>query len=135
MSTISKISCGLLALMNIMVSFDHLKDPVESLKGFGVIGAISPIAAHCCAIIGASNVTVICMLLYAMVAPSNVRKTLMLCFLSSVPPCIAVQMWYPFNDPAPKFPTEMPYPILIFMVVVGVAGYMLDSDAPKGKKK
>ena len=44
-------------------------------------------------------------------------------------------MWYPFNDPAPRFPMDMPYPLLVFMIVLGVASYMLDSDASKGKKK
>ena len=135
MAIISKISCGLLALMNMMVAINHLKDPIESLKGFGVVGPISPVAAHCCAIIGSSSFPVVGMLLYSIFAPANVRKTLTLCYLSSIPPSIAVQMWYPFNDPAPRFPMDMPYPLLVFMIVLGGASYMLDSDAPKGKKK
>ena len=135
MSIVSKVSCGLLALMNMMVAINHLKDPVESLKGFGVVGPISPIAAHCCAIIGACSVPVICMLLYSIVAPANVRKTLTLCYLTSIPPSIAVQMWYPFNDPAPRFPMDMPYPLLLVMIVLGGAAYMLDADDAKGKKK
>ena len=32
-----------------------LKDPYASLKGFDVKGEISPIAAHCCAVIGSSS--------------------------------------------------------------------------------
>ena len=92
MAIISKISCGLLALMNMMVAINHLKDPVESLKGFGVVGPISPVAAHCCAIIGSSSFPVVGMLLYSIFAPANVRQTLTLCYLSSIPPSIALRL-------------------------------------------
>jgi len=43
---IAKASCAILALINIAVCFSHLKDPVESLRGFGVVGPISPIASQ-----------------------------------------------------------------------------------------
>ena len=55
-----------------------LKDPYASLKGFDVKGEISPIAAHCCAVIGSSSFPVICMLFWAMFQQASVRKALIL---------------------------------------------------------
>ena len=136
MSTpVPKIACALLALMNIAVSVQHLKDPEESLRGFGVQGPISPIAKHCCAIIGSSTFPTIAMLIYAITASAAVRKNLVMCYLTTIPPAILVQLWYPFNDPAPALPMEMPYPLLVFMIVLGVAAYLMDSDEGEKKKK
>ena len=65
MAIISKGACAILAVMHAGISFSHLKDPVESLKGFDVKGEISPIAAHCCAVIGSTGLPIVAMLLYA----------------------------------------------------------------------
>ena len=135
MSTVSKACCGLLALVNLLVCFNHLKDPEASLRDFGVVGPISPIAKHCCAIIGSTAMTSVAMLLYAATAPAAVRSALLVCYLVSTVFAILPQLWYPFNDPAPKFPMEMPYPLIIIFGIVGVVGIVLNADDAPAKKK
>ena len=120
MSSVSKGCCALLGLMYTAIGASHLKDPHASLRDFGVEGDISPIAAHCCAIIGASAIPLAAMLLYAASAPAAVRSSLVMCFALTIPPGILVQLWYPFNDPAPVFPADMPYPVIILQVVLAV---------------
>ena len=134
---ISKVSLGLLGAMNLFVAIQHIKDPVASLtEAFEVKGPISPIAAHCCAVIGASSFPVVAMLFYAISAPASVRRVLAMCYCTTLPFAAIVQVWYPFNDPPPKFPTDMPYPLLAIMVVCGLCGVIFaGSDDPPKKKK
>lgn len=106
------------------IGISHLKDPHGSLKDFGVQGEISPIAAHCCAIIGATSVPVAAMLLFAATAAADVRAKLIMCYLLTIPPGILVQVWYPFNSPAPEPPADMPYPIIILQVVLGLVALL-----------
>ena len=115
----------------------HLKDPYESLKGFDVKGPISPIAAHCTAVIGATSFPIIFMMIYAIFATASVRRVLALCYCTTIPPAILCQIWYPFNDPAPVFPMEMPYPLLMVMIVCGLTAALFPGSDPvvKGKKK
>ena len=120
MSSVSKGCCALLGLMYTAIGASHLKDPHASLRDFGVEGDISPIAAHCCAIIGASAIPLAAMMFYAASAPAAVRSSLVMCFALTIPPGILVQLWYPFNDPAPVFPADMPYPVIILQVVLAV---------------
>lgn len=133
---ISKVCLGVLAAMNLMVSIQHLANPVSSLKdAFEVKGEISPIAAHCCAVIGASTIPVVAMLVYAIFAPASVRRVLALCYCTMLPPAGLVQVWYPFNTPAPKFPTDMPYPLFIIMIVCGLCGAIFAGSDEKPKTK
>ena len=134
MSIVSKGACGLIALMYLAISISHLKDPEASLRDFGVQGDISPIAVHCCAIIGATACPIIAMMVYAIGASAAVRGALLMCFMTTIIPGILVQIWYPFNDPAPTFPGEMPYPVLILQVALGLAGIAMNADDPKTKE-
>ena len=133
---ISKACLGFLAAMNLATAVLHLKDPYSSLTDvFEVKGPISPIAAHCCAIIGASSFPVVAMLIYAIFAPASVRRILALCYCTTLPPAGIVQIWYPFNDPAPKFPTDMPYPLFMIMIVCGLCAAIFAGIDEKPKKK
>lgn len=113
----------------------HLKDPESSLRDFGVKGPISPIAMHCCAVIGSSSFPALSMLIYAIFAPASVRRVLALCYCTTIPPAILVQVWYPFNSPAPVFPAEMPYPVLIIMTLLGGAAVIFAGEDTKPKQK
>lgn len=135
MSTVSKVMCGLLAAMYFMIGLSHLKDPEGSLRDFGVKGTISPIAKHCCAIIGSSALPIGSMLLYAITASADVRTALVLCFMTTIIPGCLVQVWYPFNDPPPAFPSEMPYPVIFIQVLFGVLAIVTNGSADKVKAK
>ena len=113
----------------------HLKDPEASLRDFGVKGPISPIAIHCCAVIGSSSFPAMSMLTYAIFAPASVRKVLALCYCTTIPPAILVQIWYPFSTPAPVFPAEMPFPVLIILTILGGAAAIFAGEDEKLKKK
>lgn len=135
MSTVSKAMCGLLAAMYFMIGLSHLKDPEGSLRDFGVKGEISPIAKHCCAIIGSSALPIGSMLLYAITASADVRTALVLCFMTTIIPGCLVQVWYPFNNPPPSFPSEMPYPVIGLQIVLGVLAIVTNSTGKKAKAK
>ena len=135
MSTVSKACCVVLALVNALICFNHIKDPEASLRDFGVVGPISPIAKHCCAIIGTSGVSTTLMMLYAATAAASVRSALVVCYLVSMVASFLPQIWYPFNDPAPKFPTDMPYPLLLVFGLVGIVAVALNADDAPAKKK
>jgi hypothetical protein len=135
MSNISKGACGLIAAMYVMIGFSHLSDPEASLRDFGVKGDISPIAKHCCAIIGSTGVAMAAVMVYAISAPASVRTALLWCFLTSIIPGTLVQVWYPFNDPPPKPPLEMPYPVIALQVVLGLVGIMTNGKDEKSKTK
>ena len=129
---VSKVCCGVLAAMNLFVAVQHLMDPVKS---FEVKGPISPVAAHCCAVIGASSFPVIFMLTYAIFATASVRRILAMCYCSTLPFATWIQFAYPFNDPPPKFPGDMPFPLLILMVVAGLSAVVFAGSDEKPKKK
>ena len=75
------------------------------------------------------------MLLYAITATASVRRALAICYCTTIPPAILCQIWYPFNNPAPKFPTEMPYPLLIIMIACGAAAAIFAGEDGKAKTK
>lgn len=55
--------------------------------------------------------------------------------MTSIPPAILVQIWYPFNNPPPTFPSDMPYPLLFIMIGVSAVAFFLDGDDAKAKAK
>ena len=78
--------------------------------------------------------TIAAMMFYAISAPSKVRSMLLLCMAVQMPFGALIQVWYPFNDPAPAFPSEMPWPVIGLQISMAAIGVLMNEDDDmKGK--
>ena len=135
MPSFSKVACILLAVMDLGVGWPNVFNSASQLRDvFGVRGDLSPIALHCCGIIGVQTIFHGVAFLWAASSVPSVRKAMHLCNIVSLPFSAFVQLNAPLNTPPPQLAKmEMPWPILAIQLGLSLFSLVLTEKAkPKG---
>ena len=136
MPSMPQIAVGVHTLLYGFLMPQHVIDPVALLKGpFNVKGDISPVAAHCTAVIGMLGCFMALLCAGSLIqGDAKMRRLVLTCLLLVQPVGWYIQVAFPFNDPPPAFPSDMPWPLNMLTLALCVLGLAFPESESKGKQ-